>query len=278
MAITRYVLGLLLAGVSFVPIAAASCAWTARLLPRWSGPPLVLANVVITLAAITCTAELLGAVGLFVLVPMTVGLALVGLGGWLAARWLWKSKSDDQRGCNKGASSAADAARPHYPRGALFAALAATSVVVADWSTRIMDALHHGMSSPDTIWYHMPFAARFVQDGSITRLHFVDFGTDIAFYPQNGELLHALGILFLGNDFLSPLLNMGWLALVLLAAWCVGQPFGVRAGHIGRCSGTDGHPRPYCHSAWWGLYGHRWLRLAGFGGGAAGQLGAAIPT
>ena len=98
------------------------------------------------------------------------------------------------------------------------------------WPTgarELTDALHHGMSSPDTIWYHMPFAARFVQDGSITRLHFVDFGTDIAFYPQNGELFHALGILFLGNDFLSPLLNMGWLALVLLAAWCVGRPFGV---------------------------------------------------
>ncbi len=83
------------------------------------------------------------------------------------------------------------------------------------------------MSSPDTIWYHMPFAARFVQSGSITPLHFVDFGSDIAFYPQNGELVHALALLFLGNDFLSPLLNMGWLALVLLAAWCVGRPFGV---------------------------------------------------
>jgi hypothetical protein len=187
----------------------------------------VLANVVITLSAVTCTAELLGAFGLFRLAPMTVGLGLVGLGGWFAARRLWSSNSSDSMVYNKEALSATDAARPHHPRGALFAALAATSVVVADWSTRTVDALHHGMSSPDTLWYHMPFAARFVQDGSITALHFVDFGTDIAFYPQNGELFHALGILFLGNDFLSPLLNMGWLALVLLAAWCVGRPFGV---------------------------------------------------
>ena len=100
-------------------------------------------------------------------------------------------------------------------------------MTVADWSTRTVDALHHGMSSPDTIWYHLPFAARFVQSGSITPLHFVDFGSDIAFYPENGELVHALALLFLGNDFLSPLLNMFWLALVLLAAWCVGRPFGV---------------------------------------------------
>jgi hypothetical protein len=109
----------------------------------------------------------------------------------------------------------------------LFAALAATSVVVAEWSTKTVDALHHGMSYSDTIWYHMPFAARFVQDGSITALHFVDFGTDIPYYPQNGELYHALGILFLGNDYASPFINMGWLALLFLAAWCIGRPFGL---------------------------------------------------
>src|SRR5207247_9183147 len=28
-------------------------------------------------------------------------------------------------------------------------------------------------------------------------------------------------------DFLSPLLNLGWLSLGLLAAWCVGRPYGV---------------------------------------------------
>jgi hypothetical protein len=186
-----------------------------------------LANVVISLAIVTCTAELLGAVGLFRLVPMTVGMAIVGLGIWFGVRRLPSHVDGAVLVHIEEKSSATQAAPPKNARSALFAALAITSVVVADWSTRTVDALHHGMSSPDTIWYHMPFAARFVQDGSITALHFVDFGSDIAFYPENGELVHALGILFLGNDFLSPLLNMVWLALVLLAAWCVGRPFGV---------------------------------------------------
>ena len=47
------------------------------------------------------------------------------------------------------------------------------------------------------------------------------------FFPATSELLHALGIQWLGNDFLSPLVNLGWMALVLLAAWCIGRPFGV---------------------------------------------------
>jgi hypothetical protein len=226
--VTRYLLGLLLAAIALGPIVAASSAWRGRLLARWSGAPAVLVDIVITLAAVTCMAELLGSFGLFRLGPMTVGLAVVGLTGWFAARRLrgHVSRAELTNRENEG-SLVAIALSPQNTRGALFAALAATSVVVADWGARTVDALNHGMTTPDTIWYHMPFAARFVQDGSITALHFVDFHSGIAFYPENGELVHALGILFLGNDVLSPLVNMGWLALVLLGAWCVGRPFGV---------------------------------------------------
>ena len=49
------------------------------------------------------------------------------------------------------------------------------------------------------------------------------------FYPQNSELLHSAGVLFLGNDFLSPLINIGWMALCLLAAWTFGRPYGAAA-------------------------------------------------
>ncbi|HEY5171075.1 MAG TPA: hypothetical protein VIK54_05040, partial [Acidimicrobiia bacterium] len=88
--------------------------------------------------------------------------------------------------------------------------------------------LQHGIvTSADTLWYHLPVAARFVQTGYTSRLHFVDGGSYTAFFPASSELLHALGMVFLGNDTLSPLLNLGWLALALLAAWCVGRPFGV---------------------------------------------------
>ncbi len=33
--------------------------------------------------------------------------------------------------------------------------------------------------------------------------------------------------MFMGNDVLSPFVNLCWLAVALLAAWCIGRPFGV---------------------------------------------------
>jgi len=229
----RYLLGFVLAGIAVGPVVAGASSWRARLLPCWSGPPAVLADTVITLAAITLTAEVLGAAGLFRLAPMTISLASAGATGWLAARWLRTSpRSSEIVADSQMASTSRNASPVRNSRPTLIAALAATSVVIADWSTRTVSALHHGMSSPaDTIWYHMPVAARFVQDGSTTGLYFVNpgvgIGSEIPFYPANGELFHALGILFFGDDFLSPLLNIGWLALAFLAAWCVGRPFGV---------------------------------------------------
>ena len=64
----------------------------------------------------------------------------------------------------------------------------------------------------------MPFAAHIAQTGSVTELLFTDPLYLNWFYPQNSELLHADGLLLLGNDFLSPLLNLAWLGLALLAA------------------------------------------------------------
>jgi hypothetical protein len=46
------------------------------------------------------------------------------------------------------------------------------------------------------------------------------------FYLQNSELLHAVGILLIGRDTLSLFLNLGWLAVAFLAAYCVGRPYG----------------------------------------------------
>jgi hypothetical protein len=73
----------------------------------------------------------------------------------------------------------------------------------------------------------MPFAARFVQQGTIVPLHYVDNDAVTVFFPASSELFHALGILFMGNDILSPFINSAWMALALLAAWCIGRPFGV---------------------------------------------------
>jgi hypothetical protein len=107
------------------------------------------------------------------------------------------------------------------------AAVVVVAVVVAGWAPRVVDAWHHGMTTIDTLWYHMPEAARFVQTGDITAIHYVDGDSVTAFYPANSPLLHGIGILALGNDLLSTVIDMAWLALALVAGWAIGRPFRV---------------------------------------------------
>ena len=111
--------------------------------------------------------------------------------------------------------------------GARIVAALAVGLVVASWVARTAASLRQGMETVDTIWYHMPTSARFVQIASTTRLHFLDPLTGTAFYPATSPLLHALGIQWLGNDFLSPFLDLGWMAFGLLAAWSIGEQYGV---------------------------------------------------
>ncbi|HVE68173.1 MAG TPA: hypothetical protein VNB64_06295, partial [Solirubrobacteraceae bacterium] len=124
--------------------------------------------------------------------------------------------------------SRSDDGRP-LDRWVVLGAAAAGSVVAVDWLARVRDAFGHGMPNPDTLWYHMPYAARFVQDGSLHALDRTQPDSLTAFYPANAELLHAVPLLLLGHDTLSPLINLAWLGLVLLAAWCVGRRFGTPA-------------------------------------------------
>ncbi len=92
-----------------------------------------------------------------------------------------------------------------------------------------LTSLDRGIYGGDSLWYHLPFAAAFAESGSITPLHFTDPLYLNWFYPQNSELIHAAGIELFGNDFLSVLINLGWLGLALLAGWCIGRPYGAEA-------------------------------------------------
>src|SRR5262249_4392993 len=69
--------------------------------------------------------------------------------------------------------------------------------------------------------------AGFFQSGETMELHFIAPQFLAWFYPANSELFHALGMLAFGRDLLSPLLNIGWFAGCLLAAWCIGRPYRV---------------------------------------------------
>ena len=77
---------------------------------------------------------------------------------------------------------------------ALLIALGVASLTVAEWTFPSLLSLDQGMFGGDTTWYHMPFAARFAQEGSIWHLHLTDpLRLAAWFYPQSSELIHGAG-------------------------------------------------------------------------------------
>lgn len=218
----RYAEGILLLAVALVPLQIAAYLWRARFLGSWTGAEARLAEIVIDLTVVIFVSELLGTVHLYRVGPVVGLLAAIGVAGILTAR-RWATDP----GAVDAVVDTDHVTRSAAPRLANLAALVSVAVVVGEWSTRTVAAYHHGILGADSLWYHMPFAARFVQDGSITSLHYVDSEPVTVFFPATSELFHSLGMLVMGNDLISPALNMLWLGLALLASWCIGRRFGV---------------------------------------------------
>jgi hypothetical protein len=186
----------------------------ARLLPGWTGAPARLAEAVLGIALVLWVAELLGLVGLFE-EPVFVGASVVAGGAiGLVAR---RSKPPGRGG-------ALDA--PQVSRLELLASVAVVAVVFAHWGFETQQSLNNAITNFDSRWYHLPFAAEFVQSGSTTGLHFTDPLFLNWFYPHGSELLGGVTMLLTERDTLALFLNLGWLALALLAAWCAGRPYG----------------------------------------------------
>ncbi len=225
-------------GVLAVVAVALSLGFTAfrlrqRLLPTWEGAPARLVEAVAGLALLIWVSELLGTVGLFyawALVAMSVLLA--------AASAAWPRVLSQGEGGAAG-GGVLDPPPPAPPAGgrsergralALLVTVGVVALVFAHWGLTTKDALDRGIFNFDSLWYHMPFAVDMVQDHSVTGLHYTETVFTNWFYPQNSELLHAVGILLTERDTLSLFVNFGFLAISFLAAWCIGRPYG--RGHL----------------------------------------------
>jgi hypothetical protein len=90
-----------------------------------------------------------------------------------------------------------------------------------------LGSLAGGMDRADTLWYHMPLATRFATTGNLGAIDYFDPIFFATYYPANSEVMHSIGILAFDRDIVSPLLNLGFLALSLLACYCIGRPWGV---------------------------------------------------
>ncbi len=209
---SRYLLGVAEIAVLVSAAAFGGGRLRSRLAPGFAGAPSWLATGVLAGAILIGCAQLLGLVGLFAPLPYLIAVSVVGL-----ALRLWLAPGDHD-------AEAPPAPDPGAPMRLLGLAIAA--VVIAHFCIGVRLRLSTGMTGFDTTWYHAPFAAGFAQSGQTFEIQFIAPQFLAWFYPQNSELIHGVGILAFSRDLLSPLLNLGWLAGCLTAAWCIGRPYG----------------------------------------------------
>jgi hypothetical protein len=190
--------------------------WLRRwIVPEFSGALARLADATIAVGLLVLSLELLGSLSIL----RTGWIVIVCIGVGLGAALLGRSKApEDNR----------EISAPQVQKIALLIALAVASFAVAEWTFPSQLSLDQGMFGGDTTWYHMPFAARFAQEHSIVHLQFTDpLRLAAWFYPQSSELIHGSAIVLFKSDWLSPLINLFWLAIALLAAFCIGRPYKV---------------------------------------------------
>lgn len=216
MSVWHWITGVI--GISAIVLSLGYAAVVVRrwILPGWNGSPARLAEILLGIAALFALAQILGVIGLLQAPLLVAASVLVGMAAIRLERDLPPAKSP------------APPSPSRSNREILIAAAFAFAVVI-QWAGPVLTSLDRGMYGGDTLWYHMPFSAHMVQTGSTVSLLHVDTLYSNWFYPQNSELIHAIGLLLVGDDYLSPLINLGWLLLALLAGWCLGRPWGVAA-------------------------------------------------
>jgi hypothetical protein len=188
------------------------------LLPSWRGAPAALGTTVLGLALAVTTAELLGLLGQL----NTPALILASLATALLLRLVRLPPGPDP-----------GIAGPRITHLELSVAALAALLSAVHWAGPVLHSLDLGIYRQDSTWYHLPTAAWFAQSGSITGLLQTDpLKLAVWYYPLDSELLHSIGMVVLGNDLVSPLLNFGWMGVALLAAWCIGRPLGLAAATL----------------------------------------------
>jgi hypothetical protein len=223
-----YLLGALQLALVVGPLAFSAYELRQKLLPSWSGAPARLTESVAFVALLIWISEILGTFGLFYAGTLIAASVLVGLAVWLlpgGGADLGDHPEQQLQRRDGGSKSTTGPAGPESAVSLLVMALVIAATVFS-WAVTTKHALDRGIFNFDSLWYHLPFAVDMVQTHSVVGMHHVETVFTNWFYPQNSELLHAVGILLTGRDTLSLFINLGWLAMAFLAAYCVGRPYG----------------------------------------------------
>lgn len=214
MSFGAYLLGCLICLAGLAAVGLTGTILASRLLPGWRGPIAWVGITVVAVAAAIGPALILGSFGLL------TGWSWLLLTGILAAAvWHWRDRLPSVRARP---ALLTDPASPGLDMvGTAIAAGAFGAFVVG-----VVTRLGTGMTGFDSTWYHGPFAAGIAESGNTFSLHFLAPQFLSWFYPQNSEVIHSLGMMAFGTDLLSIFVNLGWFTACLLAAWCIGRPYG----------------------------------------------------
>ncbi len=215
MSLERYLIGVAALLCVLGSLGVGAAAVRRYLLPHWCGADARLAEIVIGCALLVGIMEILGTVELFRLLPMVVGSIAVGSALRLGLTSRSSARVVRPRTARPGVT-AADAVL-------ILVTVADLVVVLMQWTGRSLQSFEHGITGADSIAYHLPHSAFYAQTGQIQAIPYTDDAYLTGLYPATSELFHALGIVLMGNDVISPGINLMWLALTLLAAWCIGS-------------------------------------------------------
>jgi hypothetical protein len=217
-----YLLGVVWLGAILGALGFGAVRVRARLLPELDGPPARLAEITLGLGALVLVPELLGAVGWFRRVPVLVALVAVGVGaGVLAGRH--PRVVETVPVVEPDPTPEPESSR--LARVVTVGAFVVAGAVLAQWTGHAVSAYtssSSGIWDGDSLWYHLPFATRFVQSGWVTRPLFTNADTLVTYFPANSEIVLGTVMLPFRRDLVVPLVNLGWLLLAFLAAWSLG--------------------------------------------------------
>jgi len=195
-----------------------------HMVPHWSGPLGWLADLILVMTTYVLTCQLVGTLGLLRPSVVLAGLLLAALVLWAVGGALAKPPGGGEPSTELPVP--APLAQPlgtahKVGVGGLLV------LIISPWLAWSGTAISRGMTSVDTLWYHLPMAVRWAQTGHVGRIQFFDSDPVTAYFPGNSELIHAGAMLVFRTDLVSTVVDVGWLVVALLAAWAVGRRNGV---------------------------------------------------
>lgn len=207
MSIGRYLFAVVSLGVVGIALTAAAH----RMRTRWtelSTAEGLVADAVLAFGMLFVICQVLGTVGAFAPVPLLIATLATAIAITVTVRGPVRPTRSPEHGTD---------------RRSIALAASCAALTFATWMVATAArGISGGIRESDSIQYHLTRAAFFMQEQRLTGVHYAAAEFPDAYHPSNSETLHALGMMFFRSDVLSPILNIGWLGLLLLAGWAVG--------------------------------------------------------